>query len=95
MKKVVSIAYHRNGVSGDPFYVALVEDDESERGPLLAIVPDSAVVSGGMASPQTGCLQCYVINPLLAAQGTIEFGPNSWRGDKFFDVVVEAAKENK
>lgn len=29
----------------------------------------------------------------MTKPGTIEFGTNSWRGDRFFDIVRDAAKE--
>ena len=90
MARVTQIARHRNGVAGDPFYVALVQDDDA--GSLVVIVPASAVESG-QASEETGLYQSYAINPALAASGVIEFGANSWRGDNYFDLVVAAARD--
>ena len=44
MQKITSIDYHRNGIGGDGFYVALIEDTDLDH-PLVAIVPSSAVES--------------------------------------------------
>lgn len=90
--EVLEIAYHRNGVSGEGFWVARIRHEGTIK---IAIVPDWAVRTNHPAqvSPD-GCYPCYVIDPAKAAgeDGTIAFGPNSWRGDHFFDTVVTAAR---
>lgn len=98
-KEVLSIAYHRNGVCGDGFYVALVRTPDAEQRVLTVIVPEWAVEAGDWQKASeicpSGCVPCYVIDPELASgpwtkPGTVEFGVNSWRGDHYFAVVVAA-----
>jgi hypothetical protein len=98
-KKVLSIACHRNGVSGDPFFVALVRDSEMKR-VFTVIVPAWAPYASPseLSQQAPGGLPCYVIDPGIAAgsasaPGTIAFGENSWRGDHYFDLVAGAARE--
>jgi hypothetical protein len=101
--EVLSIDYHRNGVGGDGFYVALVRAHEADHRVLTVIVPGWAVeaVRDGKDAAEvcpSGTYPCYAIDPTLAAgpwtnPGTVEFGVNSWRGDHYFDLVVNAAIE--
>lgn len=106
--EVLSIAYHRNGVGGDPFYVALVRVAELDHKVLVCIVPAWAVTANDDdESPltwqqacdlcPTGTMPCYAIDPELASgpwtkPGTVAFGVNSWRGDHYFNLVAEAAR---
>lgn len=99
--EVLSVAYHRNGIGGDGFYVALVRAHEASQRVLTVIVPGWAVEAGTKekAAKRTpsGCIPVYALDPGLAAgpwtdPGTIEFGVNAWRGEHFFDIVVAAAK---
>lgn len=96
MQTVTEIAYHRNGIGGDGFYVARVNDTDQGR-TLVAIVPAWAVgdEDTDRANSPGGGVPCFVIDPAVAAgeTGTIAFGENSWRGDNYFDVVVTAARE--
>jgi len=79
--KVTSLAYHRNGVTGDPSWVALLDDNHN--GQMVATY----------FPRQRGCL-CNVLNVQLLAEGKIEFGENSWRGDDYLDIIKAAVKEN-
>jgi len=65
--KTIDIAYHRNGISGSPFYAVLFHDGESRK---LGIVFDEPS-------------QCAVLDVELLASGDIAFASNSWRGDVF------------
>ena len=66
--KVEKIAHHRNGVGGAPFKVAVVND--ADEGQMLVVMFEE---EGHTA----------VFNLQKLAQGVIEFGENSWRGDKY------------
>jgi len=96
--EVLSIAYHRNGISGDGFYVALVRTPDADQRVLTVIVPGWAVDSEDAAKESPGGgYPCFAIDPGLASgpwtnPGTVEFGVNSWRGDHYFDLVRDAAK---
>lgn len=95
--KVSSVAYHRNGVGGDPFYVCLFTDS-AERGALfVGIVPSVYVLSDDEGetpeyNADSGCLPCYVLDVKRLAQGDIAFGSNSWRGDRYFEPLRLAAQ---
>lgn len=86
MKLVIEeIARHRNGVSGEPFYVVrFAEPDEERR--MLAVVferedgPDEHKPNG----------QCAVFNRALLADDVIAFGENSWRGDHYESFLRQA-----
>lgn len=69
--RVTKVAHHRNGITGQSFYVANIVD-----GPLKLLA---------IRFPGDGF--CAVINPALAALGTIEMNLNSWRGDDFIGLV--------
>ncbi len=105
-KEVLEIDYHRNGVGGDGFFVALVRDPDLDNRVLVAIVPawaveqvrDLDVSMWNQVESPAGGLPCFVIDPEIASgpwtkPGTIAFGTNSWRGDNYFDLVVKAAQE--
>lgn len=107
--EVLSIDYHRNGVGGDGFFVALVRVAEPDQKVLVCIVPAWAVFGNdGDGTPLTwqqavelcpgGCLPCYCVDPELASgswtkPGTVQFDVNSWRGDHYFEIVAKAARE--
>ena len=109
--EVLSIAYHRNGVGGDGFYVALVRVHEGDQRVLVCIVPawavwanddDETPLTGRQAAELSpgGGLPCFAIDPGLASgpwtkPGTVEFGVNSWRGDHYFDLVAAAARARR
>jgi hypothetical protein len=64
---VKEIAYHRNGVCGEPFYVVLFRDGRDKR--LAVVYADPGHVS--------------VFDPDLLGAGVIAFGENSFRGDHY------------
>ena len=68
--KVLEIARHRNGVCGAPFHVVRFEDAGEESGAFVATVFEAAD-------------HCAVLHVGRLAGGTVEFGVNSWRGDRF------------
>jgi len=100
MIEVLQVAYHRNGVGGEAVYVALVADSrvrDSRRpgGTLLVLVPAWAIAevgSAGEAAARTpsGSIPCYAIDPALAAEGSVAFGANSWRGEDYYGAVRAA-----
>jgi hypothetical protein len=71
---IVDSAYHRNGVGGNPFRIAVVKDDSDLDYKLVIMFDEqysTAVVS---------------LDKLLHQQ-TIAFGDNSYRGDMFDDAL--------
>ncbi len=72
---IEEIAYHRNGVGGNSFYV--VKFTGTEGGNMLGVVFDE---------PYT----VAVFDRDLLAKGVIAFRENSWRGDHFEPELREA-----
>ena len=70
----IKIAYHRNGICGAPFHVALFCDGESHK---LAILFDAKD-------------HCAVLDITKLAAGDIAFGSNSWRGDEYEPLLRRA-----
>lgn len=84
MRKILAADYHRNGVSGAPFYTGIVQDADGSL-KSVTVFPDydddgEAVVNEGLANPRIAVLDIG-----LLAEGTVEFGTNSWRGDHYAD----------
>lgn len=65
---IVSASWHRNGVGGEGFYAIIFDD--SEQGRMVASLFD-----------ESGYCAVYKLDKL--AEGDIEFGSNSWRGDHY------------
>lgn len=78
------IAYHRNGVAGNGFYVVkfLEKIAQSESRPMLAIVFADA-----------GNIAVFDLDKL--AKRDIAFGSNSWRGDVYESEIREAIEAQK
>lgn len=74
-RRLEAIAYHRNGISGAPFYVLTFCDD---NGPMVAVCFGT---SDDCATPRE--IRTAVLNRDMLAQGEIGFGTNSWRGDDY------------
>jgi len=70
---IVDSDYHRNGVGGMPFKVALV-DDPDEGDTKLVIMFDREYYTA-------------VLSLDKLKEGDISFGSNSYRGDRFDDVL--------
>ncbi len=78
VKSIVSIAHHRNGVFGAPFYAVIFFCDiDGPREELFATVFE-----------EQG--NCAVVNVGKLASGDIAFASNSFRGDNFEPELREA-----
>lgn len=71
--EIIKKASHRNGVSGEPFRVAIVQRDDLRDKMLVVMFPTSGHTA--------------VFSLDLLAEGIIEFGENSWRGDSYEDQL--------
>src|SRR3546814_13049053 len=91
----MSADYHRNGVSGRGFYVGIVkhwgDSGEGEEPRLLQIV--ALPSEDGTATEDVSKMtfdngygvEVYVTDLMVVAkQGTVAFGRNSFRGDNFY-----------
>lgn len=84
IKVVTSISRHRNGSGGLPFYVVLFRGRPSPSAPLqnfMAIIPH--IIDEHI----DGLAPCFVLDVDLLAEGNVEFGENSWRGDTFLPIL--------
>ena len=99
VKKVLEVAWHRNGISGRGFYAVRftcdIEGTSPEQAALWNIPasppqPDANFLAVLTDTPG----ECYVVcTDHLAAHG-VAFGKNSWRGDHYegeLRAAIEAA----
>ena len=81
---VQEIAYHRNGISGEPFYVVTFTDPDAvgeipnAGGEMVAVVFDMDPGALAPYNPRTA-----VFDRELLGAGVIAFADNSWRGDHY------------
>jgi hypothetical protein len=82
---VKNVEYHRNGISGLPFYVGIVEsiEDGKKRDMLVVRFVENA-------DTMTGNVVCAAFD--LAKLPDIRFMHNSFRGDHFHVAMDEAIK---
>lgn len=82
--KNIRVDYHRNGVGGEGFYVALFEnsiDGEAKVRPFVGVIFDSPG-------------QCAVFDVDELKAGNIQFAHgNSWRGDHYEADLRAAIKK--
>lgn len=71
--EIIAADYHRNGVSGMPFNVALVND--ANDGQVKVVVMFEA----------SGYTAVLSVSKLM--EGDVEFGSNSYRGDLFEEAL--------
>jgi len=80
---ILNIDYHRNGVCGAPFHAIVFRDTGRQSSVKIGVVFE-----------QRHHIAVLDIGKL--ADGDIEFGSNSWRGDHYEPLLREAIeKENR
>lgn len=84
VKIVTSIAHHRNGSAGVPFYVVLFRGRPSPSAPLQNLM---AIIPNTNDEHIDGLLPCFVLDVDLLAKGNVDFSTNSWRGDTFLPLL--------
>ena len=72
--QIIDLAYHRNGVGGLPFKVALVDDANSGDVKLVIMFE------------QEGYTAVLSVDKLHEDED-ISFGTNSWRGDQYEEAL--------
>jgi len=65
---IIKEDWHRNGVGGEPFTVALIKDDDGSKKLVIMFGTEGHTA---------------VLDTALLADDVIEFGENSWRGDQY------------
>jgi hypothetical protein len=91
MPEIISAAHHRNGVSGEPFFVAIVRDvyDDSQGTYMVTHVPDTEDEQAeDYFVPNT---KTFVVKTDLLPD--VRFGINSWRGDRIPDGLIDQIKK--
>ena len=76
---VIDWAYHRNGICGAPFHVALFDDTGDENTRKVGILFEQSA-------------HCAVLDVAKLAAGSIAFGLNSYRGDAFEEQLRNALR---
>lgn len=90
---VTDAAHHRNGIGGLPFTVVKFTDSDMPEREFIAVLMDLTVddeeriEKGLWINPPTA-----VFDLGLLAEGDIDFGSNSWRGDNY-DTELRAQAE--
>jgi|TARA_A100001515_G_scaffold140230_1_gene135684 hypothetical protein len=90
MKRIVTkIDSHRNGVSGMPFYLGMILDDDGTK-KLFITFPDYGE-EGSKEEERvvSGSCRTAILDLDLLKDDVIEFGQNSWRGDIYHDLIVD------
>jgi hypothetical protein len=84
--RVYAVDRHRNGIAGEPFHVAIFDEDKAahaeDQGRKVGIVFDE---SG----------YCAVLDIAKLAAGDIAFGTNSWRGDAYEPLLRKAIRKHQ
>lgn len=80
---VLHLARHRNGMGGVPFHAALVEEVEGGQTRTLLVVrfPQHHEAEGVL---------CAAFDLALLDARRIDYGDNSWRGERYAQVVDAA-----
>lgn len=82
--KIIQIEYHRNGVGGKPFYAVLFKHAPEGRKQMNFL----ASVFDEQGSISVICLD-------MIEEHGVTFAENSWRGDYFETVLIDAIKKEK
>jgi hypothetical protein len=87
IKEVHDVAYHRNGVCGEGFYIVYFTNEQGLRMIGVCFPNDKGdfAVPEKFYNPRTA-----VFDVDLLADGNIKFGENSWRGDRYDDELRTA-----
>lgn len=82
--KLEALQYHRNGVAGVGFHVAIATEKDGEgRGRKLIV----------QFSDDPLCTAVFDLDKLAA--GDIGFGSNSWRGDVYSGWMLEQCEKDE
>jgi len=82
---IVKHEHHRNGVSGYPFHVGIITDNDGTTKVFVHFEETEAEIKAyGWQNPRTAILDVG-----LLAKGVIEFGRNSHRGDHYSDKIED------
>ena len=86
----ISVAFHRNGVCGEPFHCVIFDKIEHGSTNRMLAVRFADDVGEGFQNPRIA-----VFDVALLYESDIEFGSNSFRGDYFVDAIDKAIETKK
>jgi len=78
----ISVAYHRNGVCGEPFHCVIFDKIEHGETIRMLAVRFADDEGEGYQNPRIA-----VFDVALLYESDIEFGSNSFRGDYFVEAI--------
>lgn len=88
---VEKVARHRNGVSGEAFYVVLFREGGRN---FVGTIFEGSVPADEGDEPKEPCdPRVALLDRDLLAQGVIEMGENSWRGDQYEPLLRAAVRQ--
>lgn len=99
--KIKSLEYHRNGVGGECFYVAIFDD--AENGEMMGIIfplgaddehefYNKRMTPSGERESWNG--RVFIFKMSLLDERNVKFGVNSWRGDVWEMALRRAIRDN-
>jgi hypothetical protein len=86
----ISVAHHRNGVSGEPFHCVIFDKTDNDGTTRMLAVRFADDEGEGFQNPRIA-----VFDLALLSQSDIEFGSNSFRGDHFVEGIDNAIKTKR
>jgi len=86
----ISVAFHRNGVCGEPFHCVIFDKIEHGSTNRMLAVRFADDEGEGFQNPRIA-----VFDVALLYESDIEFGSNSFRGDYFVDAIDKAIETKK
>ena len=86
----ISVAFHRNGVCGEPFHCVIFDKIEHGSTNRMLAVRFADDEGEGFQNPRIA-----VFDIALLSESDIEFGSNSFRGDYFVDAIDKAIETKK
>lgn len=85
---VRELEYHRNGICGLGFHVAIVDEIEDGKQREMLVIRFSKD-----ADEDTGQVVCAAFDLAQLDKRVIGFGSNSWRGDHYADTMDAAIEK--
>jgi hypothetical protein len=78
----ISVAYHRNGVCGEPFNCVIFDKIDNEGTTRMLAIRFADDEGEGFQNPRIA-----IFDVSLLCESNIKFGSNSFRGDHFVDAI--------
>lgn len=83
-----AVDYHRNGISGDGFYVGIYRDKDGSR-KLITYFPDLGQCAVAVLDLDMAAAGNVYMHPQDGVPGT---GGNAWRGDHYHEAAEDMVR---